>query len=278
MPTSHKQNAPRAQGWRDVLPVHPAAELFPLMSEAELRELGEDIKKHGLTSCIVLWSPACGSKEVCLIDGRNRLDAMELVGIDTADVIRPEEAAATHADPYAYVIAANIHRRHLSAEDKDKIIVAVLKAQPQKSNRRIAKETGTSHPHVAKIRQEAEKSGDVESVSTLIDSKGRKQPARKPKASHKAAQEVDSASLVSAGERPGIVLSERSKAKLRNTTQTLLDDLGVTMPPGFESLAMSWREVEAQAAAGNKPRLLTALKSHLEQVRRALKDWGEGVQ
>jgi hypothetical protein len=34
--------------WREVLPIHPAAEL-------ELRELGEDIKKHGLTAPVVLW-------------------------------------------------------------------------------------------------------------------------------------------------------------------------------------------------------------------------------
>ena len=33
------------KSWRDVLPVHAAADLFPLMSEDELRELGDDIKK-----------------------------------------------------------------------------------------------------------------------------------------------------------------------------------------------------------------------------------------
>jgi hypothetical protein len=38
--------------WRDHLPVHPAADLFPLMSESELRELGEDIKANGLFSII----------------------------------------------------------------------------------------------------------------------------------------------------------------------------------------------------------------------------------
>jgi hypothetical protein len=46
-----------AKSWRDVLPIHPAAELFPLMSEAELRELGEDIKQNRLKHPIVLWSP-----------------------------------------------------------------------------------------------------------------------------------------------------------------------------------------------------------------------------
>ena len=30
--------------WRDVLQIHPAAELFPLMTPDELRALGEDIK------------------------------------------------------------------------------------------------------------------------------------------------------------------------------------------------------------------------------------------
>jgi len=41
--------------WRDVLQIHPAAELFPLMTPDELHALGEDIKKNGLTSPIVLW-------------------------------------------------------------------------------------------------------------------------------------------------------------------------------------------------------------------------------
>jgi hypothetical protein len=46
-------NSPSPKTWRDVLPIHPAAELFPLMSEAELRELGEDIQANGLQAPIV---------------------------------------------------------------------------------------------------------------------------------------------------------------------------------------------------------------------------------
>jgi hypothetical protein len=33
--------------WRDHLPVHPAADLFPMMSELELDELAKDIKDKG---------------------------------------------------------------------------------------------------------------------------------------------------------------------------------------------------------------------------------------
>ena len=36
--------------WRDVLPVHPAVELFPLMNKDELRELATTSKRTAATS------------------------------------------------------------------------------------------------------------------------------------------------------------------------------------------------------------------------------------
>src|SRR5262249_56347947 len=93
--------------------------------------------------------------------------------------IEPTFTTYTGDDPVAYVISANIHRRHLTAEQKRDLIAELIKAQPEKSNRQIAKATGVSHPHVAKVRGELEKTGDVETVTTSIDSKGRKQSARK---------------------------------------------------------------------------------------------------
>jgi hypothetical protein len=69
--------------WRAHLKVHPAADLFPLMSEAELKELAADIRANGLRAPIVSW--ALGGE--FLLDGRNRLDAMALLGLlyETAD-------------------------------------------------------------------------------------------------------------------------------------------------------------------------------------------------
>jgi ParB-like chromosome segregation protein Spo0J len=66
------------KSWRAVLPIHPAAELFPLMSPAELKKLGEDIKQNGLRNPCRLIEDEDG--QVVLIDGRNRLDALELIG------------------------------------------------------------------------------------------------------------------------------------------------------------------------------------------------------
>jgi hypothetical protein len=65
--------------WRDVLPIHPAAELFPLMSRDELKVLGEDIRQNGLHVPVSVWKEQKNFPPR-LIDGRNRLDAMEAVG------------------------------------------------------------------------------------------------------------------------------------------------------------------------------------------------------
>lgn len=69
--------------WRDRWRIHPAADLFPMLPEAELRELGEDIRANGLKQEIVLWkdpdvdtSTMTVAERVAsmyLLDGRNRL-------------------------------------------------------------------------------------------------------------------------------------------------------------------------------------------------------------
>lgn len=71
--------------WRSFLPVHPAGDLLPLMSEAELQELAKDIAKNSLRTQIVTYSEtdeAGRSLHVpILLDGRNRLDALALLGL-----------------------------------------------------------------------------------------------------------------------------------------------------------------------------------------------------
>jgi hypothetical protein len=192
-------NSSKSKSWRDVLPIHPAAELFPRMSESELRELGEDIKANGLQASIVLHKGK-------LLDGRNRLDAMELVGIKFGFVgrggilryLKSDDPALTSqcgrlalliddygGDPYAFVLSANIHRRHLTAEQKRDLVAKLLKAKPEASDRQIAKQTKTSPTTVGKIRKKAEATGDVSKVDTRTDTRGRKQPGTKTKKSVK---------------------------------------------------------------------------------------------
>lgn len=83
-------------------PIHPAATVFPMMSEAEYIGLREHIREHGQREYATLW---CGQ----LIDGRNRVRACNELGIEPRYCELDEDQ-----DPWEYVLAHNLHRRHLS--------------------------------------------------------------------------------------------------------------------------------------------------------------------
>jgi transcription elongation factor Elf1 len=150
------------------LEFHPLANIFPLLEGAEFDELVADIKTRGLIEPVVVY-------EDMTLDGRNRVRACEAAGVE----VKTEPFEGDEASARAFVISKNIHRRHLTGKQRRDAIAALLKAQPEKSNRQIAQATGVSHPYVAKVRSEMEEAGDVETVTTSIDTKGRKQPARK---------------------------------------------------------------------------------------------------
>jgi hypothetical protein len=172
-------------GWRAFLPIHPAAEAFPLMSESELRELADDIEKNGLKErarfYVVSGAPI-------LLDGRNRLDALWLLGKTLFDGSKPNEMFFERAhfgsgddNAVAYVISHNIHRRHLTSEQKRDLVDKLLKLDPEKSDRQIAAMAKVHHTTVANQRSKQEGRGEIGHVETRTDTKGRKQPTRRKK-------------------------------------------------------------------------------------------------
>ena len=178
-------NIKQPTSWRDLIKVHPAADLFPMMTRDELKALGEDIKKNGLGVPVILWEAEKGAP-LLLLDGRNRLDASEAVGLPVLNQdgtwldcgMRCDRVRG--GDPYKFVLSFNEHRRHLTPEQRREIIAKVLKAQPSKSNRTIAKQTKADHKTVGAVRDKLEARGEIPHVSTVEDTKGRKQPTRKP--------------------------------------------------------------------------------------------------
>jgi ParB-like chromosome segregation protein Spo0J len=85
--------------------VHPVAALFPMMTGQEFTELVADIKANGLVNPIIRQGDT-------LIDGRNRMAACERAGVT------PRFTEFTGDDPTAFIISANIHRRHLKESQR----------------------------------------------------------------------------------------------------------------------------------------------------------------
>ena len=102
--------------------VHPAAELFPLMTDEELQELARDIGANGLAHPLVV------DAEGQLIDGRNRLEACKIAGVE------PKFEKLNGWDPVLYILSANIERRHLSKGQRA-MLTAILFPEPEKGGR-----------------------------------------------------------------------------------------------------------------------------------------------
>jgi hypothetical protein len=171
--------------------VHPAADLFPMMADAELDELAKDIAKNGLQQPVVYLS--FGG----VLDGRNRLAAIARIPDEKRRELRWRQAhqgrqtlgTLRSIDPYAYVVSANAHRRHLTAEQKREVIAALLKVQPTKSDRAIAKTAKVDHKTVAAIRAKAEAGGEIpHKDADRTEASGRKARGRKSSAKTSAAE------------------------------------------------------------------------------------------
>jgi ParB-like chromosome segregation protein Spo0J len=89
------------------LEYHPASNIFPMMSKEEADGLLKDIKKNGQRYAIELF-------ESMILDGRNRYEACKKLGFT------PETRGVDDIvkDPVAYVLTANLHRRHLTPSQR----------------------------------------------------------------------------------------------------------------------------------------------------------------
>jgi hypothetical protein len=135
----------------------------------EYVDLVNDIKTNGLKQPIVLF-------EDMILDGIHRARACaELMIEPTTQTFTgtPEEARA-------FVLSMNVHRRHLTLDQKRAIVERELRRDPAQSDRAIAGKAKVDGKTVAAMRQKVEGRAEIPHVDKRVDSKGRRQPARKP--------------------------------------------------------------------------------------------------
>jgi N6-adenosine-specific RNA methylase IME4 len=93
-----------SRGYREY-EVHPAASVFPLLEGEAFDALVADIKANGLITAITLLDGR-------ILDGRNRMRACCAAGVE------PRCVEFIGDDPIAFIISANIERRHLDESQR----------------------------------------------------------------------------------------------------------------------------------------------------------------
>jgi ParB-like nuclease domain len=290
--------------WRDHLKVHPAADAFPEMSKFDpkgFEALADDIAANGMRQPIVL-RPDKGGLE--LLDGRTRLDALESKGVciefkhtrknfpgisitaDGRPVPTNIKSGLSDEQIRLLILSLNLHRRHLTAEMKDSIIAALLKENPETSDRAIAKranEAGadTNHKRVGKVRREQEGRGTISHVEKRTDSAGRKQPAKKkiepePKTPPTPVLAPAEPKTPESATVPVIAHLVKPTQKLRKATQQLAADIAASGDDAQAILVEGIERIESQITSliealqkrAAPPAMMTELADALSLITR----------
>lgn len=98
-------------------PIHPAAEIFPMMVDSQFAEFKKDIETYGVKEWGTLYLGQ-------VLDGRNRYKACQELGIEMTFC---EIEDTEDFDPVAYVLSHNLHRRHLTESQRSMVAAKVAK-------------------------------------------------------------------------------------------------------------------------------------------------------
>jgi hypothetical protein len=165
--------------WRTA---HPATSLFPMLPLDEFEAFKGDIKQHGLRQPLLLWGETSDS-ELVLLDGRNRLLALDVLKIELPSL---EEGLGkwfqieTGGDPVSIVVSLNLARRHLTSAQKREVIAKLLKLSPERSDRQLGKDLGVDHKTVGSVRKQSEQGGEIPHQDQRVGSDGKRYPAPAP--------------------------------------------------------------------------------------------------
>ena len=165
----------------------PFVDVMPPLTAEERAELKVDIATNGVAYDVLV------SEDDEILDGHNRLSiAIELgltnVPIKVMHDLTPEQKRERAAD-------LNLHRRHLTREQRRAIIASRLRADPARSNNSIAADVRADDKTVAAVRRNLEATSEI---PKLAATRGRDGKTRKAKPARPAAVARDAAPPASA--------------------------------------------------------------------------------
>lgn len=147
---------------------HEAADKYPMIEGEAFAAFKADIKANGQRLPIYIQNGL-------IIDGRNRQKACAELGIEAV-------YQEIEGDPYELADSLNLHRRHLTKEQRNDMILK--KRAEGKSTRQIAEEVGVGIGTVHRTLEATVPNGTVETPTEITGKDGKKRKA-------KASQVVD---------------------------------------------------------------------------------------
>lgn len=229
---------------------HPLSGDFRIMTEDEFDRLVEDIKANGLRSPIVLAhddTEAVEGDKGKVFDGWNRYLACVKAEVD----LKVRDYSAEIDGPLeAFAVSLNVHRRHLTSEEKRLRLEARLKADPGLSDRQIGAAVGMDHKTVAAMRQHFVDRGEIPHTGERTDTTGRKQAATKSPAKGRTQRSKPARPLKAAKENMIQITDEASQKELFDQIFTSWGIKLITRWLGFQGYLVSKRVVEEDATDG----------------------------
>ena len=197
------------------LKAHPQADLFPMIEGTEREELLQSIRANGITQKIAI------DKNGLIVDGRNRMSCFIELRANGEEVKSPNIELIADKSIAPYVMAANIHRRHLTKQQRAAIIALTTKKMSKAESTRLAgkasgKVRGVSETNdstkVESFKTDTERAKDA-GVSQDLITEARKQPTEVLEAIIKGEAKLPTKAKATATRKPKLdkVLAEAIK-------------------------------------------------------------------
>lgn len=144
-------------------------QLLPPLAEDEYTSLIEDIRARGVLQPIIV------DETGEIIDGHHRKTIADSYGLPCPALKCPPNLS--EAEKRSLALDLNMHRRHLSREQKRELIRNSLAADPSLSDRQHAERVGASPTTVGAVRDDMEEAGELSNLDSRTGADGVERPA-----------------------------------------------------------------------------------------------------
>lgn len=148
--------------------LHPLCTLFPRMSGQEFQSLVDDIKENGLREPIIVH-------EDMILDGGNRYRACIEAGVD------PQFMKFGGGNIVAYVLSANLHRRHMTAGQQAAIVAS---AQDWANAQTVGKPKSGNVTGLDRVEDRIAQSGASDKTQRMADKVAKADPELSKQVAH----------------------------------------------------------------------------------------------